>query len=266
MSHSDFAHVSKKYSAAFESQVPQIPHQISQFTLSWGRDVTSRWQLHRWFGCCGNRRWQSRSGCPSSLRGLAPGQLWFADSRNCLGLKRRTNRQDCISTFHAALHRDMAGKDVNYIFWKSLTLPLSNRLLQPMIRLLSCWHTTNCSNLLSLCDLRSFTPLYSLTPSLNSSPFFPCWNRQEDTLYAVQTLWASHLFTIFLHFNDPTNLKPSICLIQNHWKKSIEKSDFSHDLKKIRVFFSSVFIPRRCVPPLWSESWFTAPSTMLWEL
>ena len=164
----------KKLFGSIWEPSPPIPHQISQFTLSWGRDVSSRWQLHRWFGCCGNRRWQSPNGCPSSLRGLAPGQLWFVDSRNCLGLKRRTNRQDCISTFHAALHRDMAGKDVNYIYCeKALHYPLANRLLQPMIRLLSCWHTTNFSNLLSLCDLRSFTPLYSLTPSLNSSPCFP---------------------------------------------------------------------------------------------
>ena len=55
-----------------------------------------------------------------------------------------------------------------YIFAKASHYPFSNRLLQPMIRLLSCWHTTNYSNLLSLCDLSN-----------------ECWNRQEDTWYAI---------------------------------------------------------------------------------
>ena len=35
----------------------------------------------------------------------------------------------------------------------------------------------------------------------------------------------------------PTNLKPSICLIQNHWKKSIEKSDWNTPWKKSAFFF-----------------------------
>lgn len=37
---------------------------------------------------------------------------------------------------------------------------------------------------------------------------------------------------IFLHFNDPANLKPSICLIQNPWKKK-SPIETRHDVEII---------------------------------